>query len=145
MALVRRNALKAGMAAVSMTAILLLSACALGPTAEELEDRAETQSDIEDFVAELKAEVDLPYQVDSVTTLDEVEAKEMKIRNLYTVSDQEWTEDFEPIMKVKVTEVICANAKLKDFSDRGVSFTYEYNFVDSKKVSGVNITKPNCS
>ncbi len=141
----RHRGIAAGVAAVGLTLVLLLSGCSLLPGADAEGERAKTQSDIESFISRVKTEVDLPYQLDPLTVLDKIEVEEMKIHYFYTVTDMKWTDDLEDFIKDLGKENVCGDLALKGFAKRGVTMTYEYYFVDSDKTFGVNMAKVDCS
>lgn len=140
-----RRGAAAGVTALGMALLLVLSACSLLPGASGQGERAQTQSDIEAFIARVKTQVDLPYKLDEVTVLNKIEVEEMKIHYFYTVTDLEWTDELKTFINDLAKDNICEDLALKGFSKRGVTMTYEYYFVDSDKTFGVDMKKVDCS
>ena len=91
-------------------------------TAIDIADRA---------VIEFKSETSLPYAVDDVTTLTNVESNGNAIEYYYDIEDADTSNLSDESLKASVQEGACSNASFVSLLDSGVVFSYIYNVVET--------------
>jgi hypothetical protein len=88
---------------------------------------------IKKSVSAAKILLDLPKQIDEVTTLVDITAEENALRYKYQLSLTETTDLSSEKLKEVIKDSICSSTELKQFFNKNIDLEYEYNTNTSKQ------------
>ena len=109
---------------------------AMQPSAEE---------QVQQGVTELKKDYDLPKQIDSVTTLTDIEARGKAIRYDYTISESVDSSAVQrSTLRQSVVSNACTTSATKKLLDDGIAMQYHYVFASDQKTLDLAISKADC-
>ncbi|WP_439690746.1 hypothetical protein ACRQ4C_07955 [Curtobacterium sp. SP.BCp] len=109
---------------------------AMQPSAEE---------QVQQGVTELKKDYDLPKQIDSVTTLTDIEARGKAIRYDYTISESVDSSSVQQsTLRQSVVSNACTTSATKKLLDDGIGMQYHYVFASDQKTLDLAISKADC-
>ncbi len=108
-----------------------------------LEPSAEDQ--VQQGVAELKKNSELPKQIDSVTTLTDIQARGKDIRYVYEISDSVDPATLDArTLRQSVVSSACTMPATKKLLDDGIGMRYHYTFAGDGKTLDLAVGKSDC-
>jgi flagellar basal body-associated protein FliL len=121
---------------VAILAIAIFVVSSTRKTNEEL---------IQQTVKDFKEKVELPSQIDELTMLTDVTAKENAILYQYTVSSQTDTSVLSnDVIKDSLVENICKNNDIVDLLKKGIDLEYSYKVENSEQTYFVTFKYADC-
>jgi mannitol-specific phosphotransferase system IIBC component len=103
------------------------------------------ESQIQKSVDKTKKEMNLPKQVDSVTTLNDIKAKKKSADFLYEISSNVDPADVnQSALGKQVKKEACTDKGAKDILDKGGKINYIYSTSGGKKAFNIVVKKSDC-
>ncbi|MGL3200723.1 MULTISPECIES: hypothetical protein [Curtobacterium] len=103
------------------------------------------EDQVQQGVTELKKDYELPKQIDSVTTLTDIEARGKAIRYDYTISASVDSSSVQQsTLRQSVVSNACTTSATKKLLDDGIGMQYHYVFASDQKTLDLAISKADC-
>lgn len=126
-------------------AVVVAAAVGIGTTLVlRTVNAANSPAAISRTVDQLKAQYDLPQQIDEVTTLDDITAEGSDIHYHYTIAGADTTGLTEQALADSILPQLCAQKATRDVLDNDIGMNYSYVVEETGDEYHLEFTKADC-